>query len=728
MGVLAMAANLKNMRLEQSVFPNLGYIPGFFAQPVRLFKSYDRSNLRPDLIAGITIAVILLPQAIAFALIAELPPEMGLYAAIVGAIIGALWGSSNQSHTGPTNAISLLVLSVLLTVATPGTLEFVVAAGLMAVMVGIFQLIMGLARLGVLVNFVSHSVIVGFSSGAGVLIAFNQLRTLFGLHFSSHNLVETLYGVAINLLNTHTPTAVLGIGTIVLIVILRKINPKLPTALISMVVASGFVYVLRLNEQGVDVIGQLPNSLPPLASIPLFDLDFIARLSTGALAVGAIGLVETTAIAQSIASQTGQRLDSNQEFVGQGLANIAAGFFSGYACAGSFSRSAVNFKAGARTPFSAIFSSLFVLVAMFTLAPLAVYLPRAALAGVLIVTAYGMIDRVEISRIWQGTRGDAIIMLVTFLGTLLLHIEFAVLLGILLSFALYIMKTSVPRVYSVLPDKDFKHFTQQKPNQPSCPQLGILKISGDLYFGAVSHVEEAVHHHLVTHLDQRFLLLRMEGVNQCDFSGIHALEAIRRLCQERGGDLFFMKVQKPVLEVMKTTDFYKKLGPDHFLAEDEAIGHLFYKVIDPAICIYECSVRAFGECQNLPKRTFVLDGIPLYTSAPPPDSIAGIVPEELWQKLRYGPSLVSPLIIDVREPREFRQGHIPQARLMPLPQILANAKDLPYDREIILVCRGGRRSARAAYALQQKGYNKVSILRGGMLAWETAGFLEAIDQ
>jgi SulP family sulfate permease len=476
------------------------------------------------------------------------------------------------------------------------------------------------------------------------------------------------------------------------------------------------------------VIGQLPNSLPPLASIPLFDLDFIARLSTGALAVGAIGLVETTAIAQSIASQTGQRLDSNQEFVGQGLANIAAGFFSGYACAGSFSRSAVNFKAGARTPFSAIFSSLFVLVAMFTLAPLAVYLPRAALAGVLIVTAYGMIDRVEISRIWQGTRGDAIIMLVTFLGTLLLHIEFAVLLGILLSFALYIMKTSVPRVYSVLPDKDFKHFTQQKPNQPSCPQLGILKISGDLYFGAVSHVEEAVHHHLVTHLDQRFLLLRMEGVNQCDFSGIHALEAIRRLCQERGGDLFFMKVQKPVLEVMKTTDFYKKLGPDHFLAEDEAIGHLFYKVIDPAICIYECSVRAFGECQNLPKRTFVLDGIPLYTSAPPPDSIAGIVPEELWQKLRYGPSLVSPLIIDVREPREFRQGHIPQARLMPLPQILANAKDLPYDREIILVCRGGRRSARAAYALQQKGYNKVSILRGGMLAWETAGFLEAIDQ
>ena len=709
---------------DNPLLTNLKHIPAFFLRPVGFFQTYDRNNLRPDFIAGLTVAVILLPQAIAFALIVELPPQMGLYAAIVGAIVGALWGSSNQVLTGPANAISLLVLSILLTIATPGTEEFLIAAGMMAVMAGIFQLVMGLARLGVLVNFVSHSVVVGFSSGAGVLIAVNQLRHLLGLEFSSHNLLETVEGVRTNLLITHWPTAGLGLGTMVLIVLLRKFNPKLPGSLISMAVASTMVFFLGLDQAGVNVIGQLPKSLPPLAKLPLFDLDFIARLSTGALAVGAIGLVQTTAISRSIATQTGQRLNSNQEFVGQGLANIAAGLFSGYPTGGSFFLSAVNFKAGAKTSLSAIFSSLFVLVAMFALAPLAAYLPRTAIAGALIVIAYGLIDWAEIKRIWQGTRGDALIMVVTFFGTLFLHIEFAVLLGILLSFALYIVKTSVPRVYSVLPDENYKHFIQQQPHQLSCPQLGILKISGDLYFGAVSHVEEAIHHHLTTHPDQRYLLLRMQGVNQCDFSGIHMLEAIRHTCLERGGDIYFMKIQKPVQTFMKSTGFYDKLSEDHFLSEDRAIDHLFYKTLDPAICIYECSARAFSECQNLPKPDYALD-IPLHTEIPI-NSIPDLSPQELRRELLH--SHPAPLLLDIREPREYKQGHIPQAELFPLPKIIADASELPRDRKIILVCRTGRRSTRAAQVLQKQGFQNIRMLRGGILAWEAAGLLEAIDQ
>jgi SulP family sulfate permease len=374
---------------------------------------------------------------------------------------------------------------------------------------------------------------------------------------------------------------------------------------------------------------------------------------------------------------------------------------------------------------SAIFSAIFVLIAMFILAPLAAYLPQVALAGVLIVIAYGMIDRAEIRRIWQGTRGDAIIMLVTFLGTLFLEIAFAVLLGIMLSFALYIIKTSIPRVYSVLPDKDFQHFVQQQPEQSPCPQLGIIKISGDLYFGAVSHVEEAILEHLDKHPQQRFLLLRMHGVNQCDFSGIHMLETIRRSCQDRGGDIFFMKVQKPVKDLMKSTGFYNKLGPDHFPDENTVIGHLFYQVLDPAICIYECSNRAFKECQNLPKRTDDLDIIPL-SQAIPAHKAADISAEELRQRL-VNQTTPPPLIIDVREPREFKQGHIPQAQLKPLPQLLTSSADLPHDREIVLVCRGGRRSNRAAQVLQGQNGHQVRILRGGMLAWEAAGLLEAVD-
>lgn len=498
-----MSAGLKTM-VASPVWTRFRHIPYYLAKPVRLVQSYDRSNLRPDIIAGITVAVILLPQAIAFALIAELPPQMGLYAAVVGAVIGALWGSCEQLHTGPANAISLMVLSVLLEVAAPGTQEFFIAASFIAVMVGLLQLFMGLARLGLLVNFVSHSVIIGFAGGAGVLIAINQVKHLLRLELSSDNIMQTLQELAVNLPHLHPATATLGIGTMLLIAILKWINPRLPATLVSMIAASGAVYLLHLNEPGPDgapgvaVIGQLPASLPPLAPLmQTLNLDFIADLSVGALAVGAIGLVQTTAIAQSIAAQTGQRLSSNQEFVGQGLANIAAGVFSGYPVAASFSRSAVSIGAGAKTGLSAIFSSMFVLLALFTLAPLAVYLPRAALAGVLIMTAFRMVDRTEIVRIWRGAPNDAVIMIVTFLATLFLTIEFAVLAGILLSFVVYVMKTSVPKVVAVLPDSQYRHLVP-RPDKPPCPQLGIIDVFGDLYFGATSHFERAINRHIAT--------------------------------------------------------------------------------------------------------------------------------------------------------------------------------------------------------------------------------------
>ena len=388
--------------------------------------------MRADLVAGITVAVILLPQAIAFALIAELPPQVGIYAAIVGAFAGALWGSSDQLHTGPVNAISLLVASTLMTIASPDTSQYVVAAGLLALIAGLFQVFLGVARLGVLVNFVSYSVIVGFATGAGILILIKQLRPLLGVSYPGGNFLETLYRAITHLPVAHVPTLALGLGTILLIIILRAINRRLPSALISMVVASVAVFILELDQAGVQVLGELPRSLPPLADLPLFDLELIATLSTGALAVGAIGLVQAAAIGRSLATQTGQQLDSDQEFVGQGLANVAAGIFSGYPVTASFTRSAVNVAIGAKTPLAAVFSGFFVLIALFTLAPLAAFLPMSALAGVLIVTAYGLIDRKELMRIWHGAREDAIIMLVTLLGTLFLRLDFAVLAGILL--------------------------------------------------------------------------------------------------------------------------------------------------------------------------------------------------------------------------------------------------------------------------------------------------------
>ncbi len=699
-------------------------LPNYLSRPLSIISGYDRLLLRPDLLAGLTIAVILLPQSIAYALIAELPPQMGIYTAIVGAIVGALWGSSNQAQTGPTNAISLLVLSTLIVSYTPGDPAYIFAAGLLALMAGVFQLIMGLARLGMLLTFVSHSVVIGFAAGAGVLIAIRQLAPLLGIQVSAHGLVEALVEMVQQLPEIQRETALLGIGTIVLILVLKKINPKIPAALIAMILASAIVFAFSLNEKGVVVIGELPKGLPPLSDFSQFDLPAIPSLFAGALAVGIIGLVETMAISRSIATQTGQQLDSNQEFVGQGLANIATGMFSGYAGSGSFTRSAVNHNAGGRSAIAAASSGVFVLISMFFLAPLAAYLPRTALAGVLIIVSIGMINRAEMARIWQGARGDAIIMVVTLLATLFLELAIAVFIGIMLSFAVYIMRTSTPRVRQVIPDERYRHFTHQ-PTRPVCPQLGVIDILGSLYFGAVSHVEEAVQRHREKHPEQRFLLIRMHNVNHCDFSGIHLLEGIVRMYREQGGDVFLVRVGHKVDELMTSTGFCNLLGRENFLPEDTAISHLFHHELDPAVCIYECPVKVFKECQNLPKRLYSENNIGFIEDEYKSTVIQEVEPEALWLDVRSGDMAAK--VIDVREPREYHRGHIPGAELVPLPQILFGDYELKPDVDkVVFVCRSGRRSRRAAQKLMN-GECQIEIVKGGMLAWEAAGLLEALE-
>jgi SulP family sulfate permease len=694
----------------------------FFARPVEIVRTYKRQNLRPDLLAGLTVAVVTLPQAMAYALIAELPPQMGLYSAIVGAVVGALWGSSAQLQTGPSNTTSLLVLSVLLGVSMPGTPEYLAAAGVMALLVGIFRLAMGLARLGVLVNFVSDAVIVGFTAGAGILILANQLRYLFRLDVSSATrLGQTLANIAAHITDVHWISLIIGASVIVLIAVLRRVNRNLPGPLVGMATAALVVSLLKLDVQGVRVIGELPRNLPPLRALPLLDWDRVGKLFTGSMTVAAVGLVETVSIARTIASQTGQRLDSNQEFVGQGLANIACGLFSGYTCSGSFARSAVNFEAGAQTALSSVLGSLFVLIAMLLLAPLAAYVPLPALAGVLILTAHGLIDRQKIARIWRSGHGDRFIMVVTMLATLALPLQFAALTGIVLSVIYYLLKTSTPRVRTVLPDDDFRHFAPH-PEKPACPQLGVVEILGDLYFGAVSHVEEYIQENLERNPSQHFLLLRMHTVENCDISGIHSLESIVRTYRERHGDVYLVRVRRPVLDLMQAAGFYNYLGEDHFLDPDEAIHHLFYKVIDPAICIYECPVRAFEECQNLPKKRY--PGQVRLDIAVLPDGVPAIAPRALWDALHAEPP---PRIIDVREPREFKRGHIPDARSIPLPVLLNHVDQISSDRLVVMVCRGGRRSTRATALLRERGYDNVQVLKGGMIAWENERLLEAVD-
>jgi sulfate permease, SulP family len=697
--------------------------PALLTHPLALLRRYPREAMRGDLLAGATVGMVLLPQALAFSLLAGLPPEMGLYAAIVASIAGALWGSSSHLNTGPTNTASILTLATLAPIAAPGSPAYVAAAGLVAVLAGGLRLALGLARLGLLVNFVSDSVAVGFTAGAGILIISNQLGPITRLDLpDSGGLLATLAAVWRQLASVHLATLALGTVTIALTVLLRRINRRLPNVLLAIALLGALAWALGLERQGVRVLGPLPAGLPPLAALPLFDLELIGHLSSGALALGIIGLVESVSIARAVAAHSRQRLDSNQEFVGQGVANIFAGVFSGYPCSGSFNRSALTFQSGGQSAMANVFSGLFVLAATFALGPLIAQLPRAVLAGTLALTAFGMIDFAAIRRIWRGAPGEAVILLITLVATLLLPLQFAVLAGVLMSLGLYILRTSLPQVRSVLPDANFRHW-EHRPGKPECPQLGVVDVLGDLYFGAINHVEERLFAILQADPRRRLLLLRMHSVLRCDISGIRGLETILRACRERGGDLFMVRVREEVQHTMDATGFDAQLGPGRVLEEDRAIGHLFNHLIDPAVCIYECEVRAFRECQNLPKRT--LNGV----FALPADARARLgqtptlPPHELWQLLREpGAPLV---VVDVREPREFRQGHIPQARLVPLPTILAAAEELPREQPIVLVCRSGRRSALAAALLDARGYGNLRVLAGGMLAWEAANLLEA---
>ncbi|WP_299758138.1 SulP family inorganic anion transporter, partial [uncultured Chloroflexus sp.] len=335
-----------------------------FTQPLRLVRSFTLDTLRADFLAGLTVGLVLLPQSLAFAILGGLPPIVGLYSALTATIAGALWGSSSHLNSGPTNTAAIITLSVLAPVTTIGSNEFVTTASLIAVMAGIIRLIMGVARLGILVNFVSDAVAVGFTAGAGILILSNQIGPLLRIDLPpGTGLLTTITETANHLDAIHWPSLAVGMATIALIVLAPRLTRKIPAVLISIVVVSPVVWLLDLKAQGVRVMGPVPPGLPPLANLPIFDLDLIAHLLNGALALAIIGLVEAVAIARAIAGYTGQRIDSNQEFVGQGLANIVSGIFSGMPCSGSFNRSALAYQAGGKTAFTAVVSGITVLLA-----------------------------------------------------------------------------------------------------------------------------------------------------------------------------------------------------------------------------------------------------------------------------------------------------------------------------------------------------------------------------
>jgi SulP family sulfate permease len=564
-------------------------------------RRYRNHHFKADLLAGLTVAVIAVPQSMAYALIAGLPIQYGLYASIFPTMVGCLWGSSAHLITGPTTAISLVVFSALSTLAPTGTLQYLELAFFLALMVGLLQIVMGIARFGALLNYVSHSVILGFTAGAAVLIAFKQLPALLNLEIERGGIFfESLFNILANLHHVHPLTLLLGGMTIGIILVVKRLRPTWPGTLIAMIIVGLVVTVFHLDARGVIVVGSIPRNLPPF-HFPSLSLGIkVSELAPGALAIAILGLVEAVSIAKSISAQTRQQLNINREIIGQGLANITASLFSGYAVSGSFTRSAVNFRSGAKTPISGVISGVAVAITLLLIAPLASKLPLSALSGVLIIVAYEMVRKEDIKRAMRATRSDAAVLITTFLSTLLLNIEFAIYVGVLLAIGLHLAKTSHPRIYSMVPDLKTGKMIGSVYGQ-KCPQMDIVRIEGSIFFGSSTYIHQDLQTRLSHHPNTANLLLRMHLVNVLDASGVHVLEMLYAEVRRRGGSIYFAGINNRVFEVIKNSGFIKVLGETHLRVNTgSAIRQAMRETYCPAVC-KACDMIVFKECPELTK-------------------------------------------------------------------------------------------------------------------------------
>jgi sulfate permease, SulP family len=548
---------------------------------LRWWRRVDRHTLRFDAVAGLTGGIILVPQGVAFATVAGMPPEYGLYTAMVPAIVAALWGSSWHLVSGPTTAISLVIFATISPLAPAGTDEYVRLVLALTLIVGLFQLLLGLLRLGTLVNFVSHTVVVGFTAGAAVLIVASQAGHFFGVDIPRGSSPFDVARELLTRLSQINPfvTAVAA-GTVISSVAARRWLQQVPHLIVAMLAGSllgvALDATLGAGRTGIESIGALRVGWPPV-SMPDLSLATIEQLLPIAITVAMLSLTEAVAIARAIALKSGQRIDGNQEVIGQGLANVAGAFFSGYASSGSFNRSGLNYAAGARTPLAAVFSAFFLLAMLIFLAPFARYLTAPVMAGILFVVAWGLIDFAHIREIVRASRQETAVLAVTFAATLSLHLEYAVYLGVLLSLMLYLRRTSQPRLEEVFPVPGMLPpvFAPQASSGPVDPGLKIVRLNGSLYFGAVSHLEELLQAIDEHNPECRHVLLVASGINFIDLAGANLLarEAQRR--RAIGGGLYLFNPKQDALDMLQRSGQLKEIGAANiFRLGEDVIGLL----------------------------------------------------------------------------------------------------------------------------------------------------------
>lgn len=527
----------------------------------------DGSILRADIIAGITVALVLVPQSMAYAQLAGLPPIHGLYASFLPVLIGALFGSSRQLATGPVAVVSLLTASALAPIAATDPQGVVLYAAMLAAVVGICQLALGVLRLGVLVDFLSHPVVAGFTNAAALIIATSQLDKFFGVKVekAAHH-YETVVNIVVAAFHhTHWLSFAMASSGLALMLLLRKFAPRVPAVLTAVAISIVVSKAIGYESLGGKVVGTIPQGIPSL-HFPQFNFEVALTLVQSAITITLIGFMEAISIAKAMAARRRQRLDANQELLGQGLANIMSSLAQGYPVSGSFSRSAVNFSAGAITGFSSVVTAVVVAVTLMWLTPTLYHLPQATLAAVIMMAVINLINIKPLTHAWRVQPQDSVVGLVVLVLTLLTapHLENGLILGVALSLGLYVFRTMRPRMAVLSRHSDGTLRDAQTHHLETCRNISVLRFDGALFFANAGYFENKVLESMAANPELRYIIIDCESMNEIDSSGEEMLHHLASRIYAAGVELLFARIKKQVMDPLERAGFVKQMGEDHF--------------------------------------------------------------------------------------------------------------------------------------------------------------------
>ncbi|NDG14281.1 MAG: sulfate permease [Betaproteobacteria bacterium] len=558
-------------------------------------RHYNRDTFTSDLVAALIVTIMLIPQSLAYALLAGLPPEVGLYASVAPLLLYAVLGSSRVLAVGPVAVVSLMTAAAVAEHAATGTHAYWQVAITLAFLSGAMLLLMGLFRLGFLANFLSHPVISGFISASGLLIALSQLKTIMGVKAEGHNFLELLSALMNQAANLHLLTLLVGIGATAFLFWVRKglkpllisagLKPKLADVLakagpvVAIALTTVLAWGLDWQGQGMKLVGTVPQGLPPLTA-PLWDWALWQELLVPALLISVVGFVESVSVGQTLAAKRRQRIEPDQELVALGASNLAAAFTGGFPVTGGFARSVVNFDAGAVTPAAGVFTAVGITLASLFLTPALFYLPQATLAATIIVAVLSLVDFGILQSTWRFSKLDFMAVATTLLATLLVGVESGLVMGVMVSLALFLLRASRPHIAIVGLVPGTEHFRNVlRHDVRVSPKLVCLRVDASMFFANARGIEDRINAEVATRPELQHVLLQCSAVNDIDASALESLEAIASRLKDSGIALHFSEIKGPVMDKLSTTAFLQHLNGQVFLTNYQAIQALTPDII-----------------------------------------------------------------------------------------------------------------------------------------------------